>query len=75
MTINMLNKITVEDACLLVNGKVILTGVPQNVVVSPGSFGSAFVGASSTAPSYRHVFSLGVLQLVLLLMTHFLFLF
>ncbi|XP_057548850.1 probable galactinol--sucrose galactosyltransferase 2 [Amaranthus tricolor] len=62
MTINMLNKITVEDACLLVNGKVILTGVPQNVVVSPGSFGSAFVGASSTAPSYRHVFSLGVLQ-------------
>lgn len=53
----------VTDGCLLVNDKVVTTGVPPNVVVSSaGAAGSAFVGATSSVPSSRHVFSLGVLQ-------------
>lgn len=53
----------VKDGCLMVRGKVVLTGVPENVAVSQvGSGGSAFLGATSTSPSSRHVFSLGVLE-------------
>ncbi|GAY47256.1 hypothetical protein CUMW_103210, partial [Citrus unshiu] len=51
-------KATIKDGCLMVRGNVVLTGVPQNVVVSP----SSFIGATSAAPpSSRHVFTLGVL--------------
>lgn len=51
-------KATIKDGCLLVRGNVVLTRVPQNVVVSP----SSFIGATSAAtPSSRHVFTLGVL--------------
>ncbi|KAK4402491.1 putative galactinol--sucrose galactosyltransferase 2 [Sesamum angolense] len=46
----------------MVRGKVVLTGVPDNVVVSPTSAGSAFIGANSTTLSSRHVFNLGVLE-------------
>ena len=54
---------SVKDGCLMVRGKVVLTGVPENVSVSQvGSGGSAFLGATSTSPSSRHVFSLGVLE-------------
>ncbi|KAL0417259.1 UNVERIFIED_CONTAM: putative galactinol--sucrose galactosyltransferase 2 [Sesamum latifolium] len=52
----------IKNGCLMVRGKVVLTGVPGNVVISPASAGSAFVGASSTSSSSRHVFSLGVLE-------------
>lgn len=57
----------IEDGSLLVNGKVVLESVPQNVAVYPVNDGSpsssaAFVGAGSSIPSSRHVFSLGVLQ-------------
>ncbi|KAL0441114.1 UNVERIFIED_CONTAM: putative galactinol--sucrose galactosyltransferase 2 [Sesamum radiatum] len=52
----------IKNVCLMVRGKVVLTGVPGNVVISPASSGSAFVGASSTSSSSRHVFSLGVLD-------------
>ncbi|KAL2459498.1 putative galactinol--sucrose galactosyltransferase 2 [Forsythia ovata] len=59
----------IKDGSLVINGKVLLSGVPSNVVVSPvtaaGSSSSspaAFLGASSCIPSSRHVFSLGVLQ-------------
>lgn len=57
----------IEDGSLLVNGKVLLESVPQNVAVYPVNDGSpsssaAFVGAGSSIPSSRHVFSLGVLQ-------------
>ncbi|XP_060670611.1 probable galactinol--sucrose galactosyltransferase 2 [Ziziphus jujuba] len=51
----------IKDGCLMVRSKVVLTGVPENVVVSPISSGSAFIGATSTSPSSRHVFSLGTL--------------
>jgi hypothetical protein len=52
---------SVKEGCLLVRGKVVSTGVPENVVVSPVASGAAFIGATSTTPSSRHVFSLGVL--------------
>lgn len=51
----------VKDQCLTVRGKVVLTGVPANVVVSPASCGSAFVGATSPEESSRHVFTMGIL--------------
>lgn len=48
----------IKDGCLMVRGNVVLTGVPQNVVVSP----SSFIGATSAVPpGSRHVFTLGVL--------------
>ncbi|KAK0601411.1 hypothetical protein LWI29_024047 [Acer saccharum] len=52
----------IKDSCLMVRGKVVFTQVPQNVVVSPASSdSSAFIGATSTTQSSRHVFSLGFL--------------
>ncbi|CAL1390567.1 unnamed protein product [Linum trigynum] len=54
---------TVSNGCLAVEGKVILTGVPENVVCTPLSSASAFLGANLGNPSsYYHVFSLGVLE-------------
>uniref|UniRef100_A0A5B7B526 galactinol--sucrose galactosyltransferase n=1 Tax=Davidia involucrata TaxID=16924 RepID=A0A5B7B526_DAVIN len=53
---------SIKDGCFMVRGKVVLTGVPANVVISPASSGSAFIGASSTTLNSRHVFSLGVLE-------------
>ncbi|KAK0599056.1 hypothetical protein LWI29_001927 [Acer saccharum] len=53
----------IKDSCLMVRGKVVFTQVPQNVVVSPASSdSSAFIGATSTTQSSRHVFSLGFLE-------------
>lgn len=52
----------IKNGCLMVRGKVVLTGVPDNVAVSPASSGSAFLGANSTSPSSCHVFNLGVLE-------------
>ncbi|CAK8566698.1 unnamed protein product [Lathyrus sativus] len=51
----------VKDECLMVKGRMILTRVPENIVVSPVSTGSAFLGATSPIPSSRHVFTLGTL--------------
>ncbi|XP_028236511.1 probable galactinol--sucrose galactosyltransferase 2 [Glycine soja] len=54
---------TVKDRCLEVRGKVILTHVTGNIVVSPVvGTESAFLGATSTVSSSRHVFDLGILQ-------------
>ncbi|KAK0602914.1 hypothetical protein LWI29_038218 [Acer saccharum] len=53
----------IKDSCLMVRGNVVFTQVPQNVVVSPASSdSSAFIGATSTTQSSRHVFSLGFLE-------------
>ncbi|KAI8529106.1 hypothetical protein RHMOL_Rhmol12G0200300 [Rhododendron molle] len=52
----------VKDGCLMVRGKVVLTRVPPNVVISPASGGSAFIGASLKNLSSYHVCSLGVLE-------------
>ncbi|KAJ1403274.1 Glycosyl hydrolases 36 [Sesbania bispinosa] len=53
---------TVRDGCLMVRGKVVLTHLPANIFVSPIGTESAFLGATSTIPSSRHVFSLGILR-------------
>ncbi|OVA20555.1 Glycosyl hydrolases 36 [Macleaya cordata] len=52
----------IKDGHLTVRGKVVLSGVPANVVTSPVSCGSAFIGATSPTRSCRHVFTLGVLE-------------
>lgn len=52
----------IKDRSLMVRGNVVLTGVPENVVVSPVGSGAAFMGATSISPSSRHVFTLGVLE-------------
>lgn len=51
-----------EDGNLRINGKDALTGVPGNVVVTPFTNTSAFVGATATSADSRHVFKLGVIQ-------------
>ncbi|KAJ7945784.1 Galactinol--sucrose galactosyltransferase [Quillaja saponaria] len=53
---------TVKDGCLMVRSKLVLTGVPENVLVSHSDSGSAFIGATSTIPSSRQVFTLGILE-------------
>lgn len=55
---------TVKDGCLTVRGKTVLSHVPGNVVVSPVGTESAFLGATLTVSSSRHVFDLGILQWV-----------
>ncbi|PIN22495.1 Galactinol--sucrose galactosyltransferase [Handroanthus impetiginosus] len=52
----------IKNGSLMVRGKVILTGVPENIFVSPASSGSAFLGANSNTSSSRHVFNLGILE-------------
>ncbi|GFZ11983.1 chloroplast RNA-binding protein 31B [Actinidia rufa] len=55
----------VKDGCLMVRGmvrgRVVLTGVPANAVISPASGGSAFLG-TSTSPISHHVVGLGILD-------------
>ncbi|XP_020235790.1 probable galactinol--sucrose galactosyltransferase 2 [Cajanus cajan] len=51
-----------KDGCLTARGKVVLTHVPGNIVLSPLGTASAFLGATSTISSSRHVFNLGILQ-------------
>lgn len=60
MTITILPSI--RDGCLIVGDKVVLTAVPENVVVSPVTHGSAFIGATSSSSSSRQLFSLGILE-------------
>lgn len=55
---------TVNDECLTVRGRAVLTHVPGNIVVSPVGTESAFLGATSSISSSRHVFVLGILQWV-----------
>ncbi|KAL2482581.1 putative galactinol--sucrose galactosyltransferase 2 [Forsythia ovata] len=52
----------IKNGCLMVRGKVVLTGVPENVVISPVGSTAGFLGASSTVSSSRHVFNLGILE-------------
>lgn len=51
-----------KDGILSLNGKEVITGVPENVFLTPATDSSAFLGASSTESSSRHVFKLGVIQ-------------
>ncbi|KAJ0082230.1 hypothetical protein Patl1_09639 [Pistacia atlantica] len=56
-----------KDGNLCINGKNVLTGVPDNVIVTPYNNTSAFVGATSSENRARHVFKLGIIQDVRLL--------
>ncbi|KAK4752348.1 hypothetical protein SAY87_021146 [Trapa incisa] len=58
---------TLKDGALSVNGTDVMTCVPENVVVTPLTNSSAFMGASSTVMDSRHVFKLGLIQGVRLL--------
>lgn len=59
-------KISVNDGKLVVHGKTILTGVPDNVVLTPGSgrglVTGAFVGATASHSKSLLVFPMGVLE-------------
>ncbi|XP_018730644.2 probable galactinol--sucrose galactosyltransferase 2 isoform X2 [Eucalyptus grandis] len=56
-----------KEGALSVDGKDVLTDVPENVVVTPLTNSSAFVGATSNVEGSRHVFTLGVIQDIRLL--------
>ncbi|KAL2603528.1 hypothetical protein AAZV13_09G015700 [Glycine max] len=55
-------KLLLKDGTLSVNGKDALKGVPENVVVTPFTGSSAFIGATCADASSRLVFKLGVIQ-------------
>lgn len=51
-----------EAGILSFNGKNVVSGVPENVVMTPWSESSSFLGAISGESSSRHVFKLGVIE-------------
>ncbi|KAF8398388.1 hypothetical protein HHK36_017315 [Tetracentron sinense] len=59
-------KISINDDNLVVLGKTILTGVPDNIVLTPGSGvgleDGAFIGATASDSKSHHVFSMGTLE-------------
>ncbi|CAI9112857.1 OLC1v1013357C2 [Oldenlandia corymbosa var. corymbosa] len=52
----------IKDGSLMVNGKVLINRVPPNITVSPIGSSAAYVGATSSVSSSKHVFSLGFLK-------------
>ncbi|XP_059668423.1 probable galactinol--sucrose galactosyltransferase 2 [Cornus florida] len=58
--------ISVNDGNLVAHGKTILTGVPDNIVLTPGSGGGlaagSFIGATASDSKSLHVFPVGVLE-------------
>ncbi|XXG48581.1 hypothetical protein AAC387_Pa02g2986 [Persea americana] len=59
-------KISINDGNLVVHGKTILTGVPDNVMLTPGSgvglVAGAFIGATASDSKSLHVFPIGTLE-------------
>lgn len=53
---------SVKNGSLMIRDKAVLTGVPDNIIVTPADPEAAFIGASSDVLSSRHVFSLGILE-------------
>ncbi|KAL5750655.1 hypothetical protein ACOSP7_025258 [Xanthoceras sorbifolium] len=53
---------SIREGCLVVRGKVVLTQVHNNIIVTPVIDGSAFIGATSATLNSRHVLSLWVLE-------------
>lgn len=66
-------KISINDGDLVVHGKTILTGVPDNIVLTPGSgvglVAGTFIGATACESKSIHVFPMGTLESVLLSLT------
>lgn len=58
--------ISINDGKLAVHGKTILTGVPDNIVLTHGSglglVAGAFIGATASQSKSLHVFPVGVLE-------------
>ncbi|KAL2466089.1 putative galactinol--sucrose galactosyltransferase 2 [Abeliophyllum distichum] len=58
--------ISINDGKLVVHGKTILTGVPDNIVLTPSSgpglVTGAFIGATASQSKSLHVFPAGVLE-------------
>ncbi|KHG29002.1 putative galactinol--sucrose galactosyltransferase 2 -like protein [Gossypium arboreum] len=58
--------ISINDGNLVVHGKTILTGMPDNIVLTPGSgvglVAGAFIGATASDSKSLHVFPIGVLE-------------
>ncbi|PIN06744.1 Galactinol--sucrose galactosyltransferase [Handroanthus impetiginosus] len=58
-------KISVNDGNLVVHGKTILSGVSDNIVLTPGpgvGLAGAFIGATASNSKSLHVFPVGVLE-------------
>lgn len=59
-------KISINDGNLVVHGKTILKGVPENIVLTPGSgvglVAGAFIGATAADNKSLHVFPVGILE-------------
>ncbi|GLT37378.1 hypothetical protein SLA2020_116970 [Shorea laevis] len=60
------SKISINDGNLVVHGKTILTGVPDNIILTPGSgvglVSGAFIGATASHSKSLHVFPIGALE-------------
>ncbi|KAK8695038.1 hypothetical protein V6N13_072580 [Hibiscus sabdariffa] len=52
----------VKGGSFMVRGTAVLTNVPANIMVTPSTDGSVFVGATATSSSSHHVFNLGILR-------------
>uniref|UniRef100_A0A6N2N915 galactinol--sucrose galactosyltransferase n=1 Tax=Salix viminalis TaxID=40686 RepID=A0A6N2N915_SALVM len=65
-TMTVTPKISINDGNLVVHGKTILTGVPDSIVLNPGSgaglLAGAFIGATASHSKSLHVFPVGVLE-------------
>ncbi|XP_020256622.1 probable galactinol--sucrose galactosyltransferase 2 [Asparagus officinalis] len=59
-------RITISDGNLVVHGKTVLTNVPDNIGLTPGSgaglVAGAFIGATATDTKSLHVFPVGKLE-------------
>ncbi|KAL8095405.1 putative galactinol--sucrose galactosyltransferase 2 isoform X2 [Apium graveolens] len=59
-------KISIDNGDLVVHGKTVLKGVPDNIMLTPGSgaglVSGAFIGATDTSTKSHHVFPVGVLE-------------
>lgn len=58
--------ISISNGDLVVHGKTILKGVPDNIILTPGSgvglVAGAFIGAAASDSKSLHVFPMGILE-------------
>lgn len=58
--------ISISNGNLVVHGKTILKGVPDNIILTPGSgvglVAGAFIGATASDSKSLHVFPMGILE-------------
>lgn len=65
-TMTITSNISVQNDNLVVQGKTILTKIPDNIILTPvagaGSDSGAFIGATFEQSKSLHVFPIGVLE-------------